>query len=74
MKKEQYALITYLLFFVVTATVVSVLYKRNQQLEEYDLIQHKLEQLFRLRNTKSLLAAVSVLRFILMMLEIQPRC
>ncbi len=46
MKKEQYALITYLLFFVVTATVVSVLYKRNQQLEEYDLIQHKLEQLF----------------------------
>ncbi len=45
MKKEQYALITYLLFFVVTATVVSVLYKRNQQLEEYDLIQHKLEQL-----------------------------
>ncbi len=45
MKKEQYPLITYLLFFVVTATVVSVLYKRNQQLEEYDLIQHKLEQL-----------------------------
>ncbi len=45
MKKEQYALITYLLFFVVTATVVSVLYKRNQQLQEYDLIQNKLEQL-----------------------------
>ncbi len=45
MKKEQYALITYLLFFVVTATVVSVLYKRNEQLQEYDLIQQNLEQL-----------------------------
>ncbi len=45
MKKEQYALVTYLLFFVVTATVVSVLYKRNQQLQEYDLIQNNLEQL-----------------------------
>lgn len=61
MKKEQYALITYLLFFVVTISVVSVLHKRNQQLKEYDLIQQNLEQLKELdsRIDKELLLNLS---------------
>ncbi len=42
MKKEQYALIIYLLFFVVAVSMVFVLYKRHQQLQEYDQIQHNL--------------------------------
>ncbi len=45
MKKERYALIIYLLLFIVTVTVLLALYHRNEHIKKYETIQSDLEQL-----------------------------